>query len=128
MKILKIDNRDIFLDKLLEIWEDFVKTTHLFLSIDKIQNIKKYVYQWLMSVSHLIVLEKSDNLPIAFMEIEDKKLEMLFIKNSERGRGYGRQLLTYGIEKYGICKLIVNEQNPEAKGFYEHMCFKIYKK
>lgn len=81
-----------------------------------------------MSVSHLIVLEKNDNLPIAFMEIEDKKLEMLFIKNSERGRGYGCQLLTYGIEKYGICKLIVNEQNPEAKGFYEHMCFKIYKK
>ena len=81
-----------------------------------------------MSVSHLIVLEKSDNLSIAFMEIEDKKLEMLFIKNSERGRGYGRQLLTYGIEKYGIYKLIVNEQNPEAKGFYEHMCFKIYKK
>ena len=81
-----------------------------------------------MSVSHLIVSEKSDNLSIAFMEIEDKKLEMLFIKNSERGRGYGRQLLTYGIEKYGICKLIVNEQNPEDKGFYEHMCFKIYKK
>lgn len=81
-----------------------------------------------MSVSHLIVLEKSDNLSIAFMEIEDKKLEMLFIKNSERGRGYGRQLLTYGIEKYGIYKLIVNEQNPEVKGFYEHMCFKIYKK
>ena len=45
MKILKIDNRDIFLDKLLEIWEDFIKTTHLFLSIEKIQNIKKYVYQ-----------------------------------------------------------------------------------
>lgn len=107
---------------------DFIKTTHLFLSVDEIQNIKKYAYQGLMSVSHLIVLENRDNSPIAFMGIEDKKLEMLFIKNSERGRGYGRYLLTYGIEKYGICELTVNEQNPEAKGFYEHMCFKVYKK
>ena len=45
MKILKIDNRGIFLDKLLEIWKDFIKTTHLFLSIDEIQNIKRHAYQ-----------------------------------------------------------------------------------
>lgn len=38
------------------------------------------------------------------------------------------KLLNYGIEKYNINKLVVNEQNPDAKGFYEHMGFKIYKK
>ena len=38
------------------------------------------------------------------------------------------KLLNYGIENYNINKLVVNEQNPDAKGFYEHMGFKIYKK
>ena len=32
------------------------------------------------------------------MGIEDRKLEMLFIRNSERGKGLGKKLLNYGIE------------------------------
>ena len=62
------------------------------------------------------------------MGIEENKLEMLFIKNSERGKGLGKQLLIYGIENYHVKELAVNEQNPEAKGFYEHMGFKVYKR
>ena len=38
------------------------------------------------------------------------------------------KLLNYGIENYNVNKLVVNKQNPDAKGFYEHMGFKIYKK
>ena len=52
-----------------------------------------------MEVSHLIIIENEKNIPIAFMGIEDTKLEMLFIKNSERG-----------------------------KGFYEHLGFRVYKR
>ena len=62
------------------------------------------------------------------MGIEDTKLEMLFIKNSEIGKGLGKQLLNYGIENYNIRELAVNEQNPNAKGFYEHMGFRTYKR
>lgn len=72
--------------------------------------------------------ENENNMPIAFMGIEDTKLEMLFIKNSERGKGLGKQLLTYGIENYNVNELAVNEQNPNAKGFYEHIGFKTYKR
>ena len=32
------------------------------------------------------------------------------------------------IEKYDVNELTVNEQNPNAKGFYEHMGFKTYKR
>ena len=53
---------------------------------------------------------------------------MLFIKDSERGKGIGKKLLQYGIEKYNINELTVNEQNPNAQGFYEHMGFKTYKR
>ena len=62
------------------------------------------------------------------MGIEDTKLEMLFIKNSERGKGLGKRLLNYGIENYNINEVTVNEQNTNAKGFYEYMGFKIYKR
>ena len=60
------------------------------------------------------------------MGIEENKLEMLFIKSGERGKGLGKKLLNYGIEYYDVNKLTVNEQNLKAKGFYEHMGFKVY--
>ena len=95
---------------------------------EEIKNIKKYVPQALKSVLHLIIIENKNNTPIAFMGIENKKLEMLFIKNSERGKGLGKRLLNYGIKNYNIDELVVNEQNPNAKGFYEHLGFRVYKR
>lgn len=89
---------------------------------------KKYVPQALKDVAHLIIIENENNIPIAFMGIEDTKLEMLFIKNSERRKGLGTKLLSYGIENYGVNELAVNEQNPNAKVFYEHLGFKVYKR
>ncbi|MDO5011804.1 MAG: GNAT family N-acetyltransferase [Intestinibacter bartlettii] len=129
MKIIEVKERTITLiNQLLEVWEDSVKATHLFLSNEEIKNIKEYVPQALKEVSHLVVIESEDNVPIAFMGIEGTKLEMLFIKNSERGKGLGKQLLNYGIENYSINEVTVNEQNPNAKGFYEYIGFKMYKK
>lgn len=129
MKLLEIENRTTtVINQLLDVWEDSVKATHLFLSDVEIKNIKQYVPEALNKVSHLIIIEDEDNLPIAFMGIEDKKLEMLFIKNNKRNKGLGTQLLKYGIENYDINEVVVNEQNPNAKKFYEHMGFKTYKR
>ena len=129
MKILEVKSRTpILINKLLEVWEDSVRATHLFLSNEEIENIKKYVPQALKGVSHLIIIENEENLPIAFMGIEATRLEMLFIKNSERGKGLGKQLLKYGIENYNVNELTVNEQNPNAKRFYEYLGFKVYKR
>ena len=55
-----------------------------------IEKIKEYVPQALKEVAHLIVIENENDIPIAFMGIEGTKLEMLFIKNSERRKGLGR--------------------------------------
>lgn len=116
------------ISQLLEVWEDSVKATHLFLSNDEIKNIKEYVPQAIWKVSHLVIIENENNQGVAFMGIEDRKLEMLFIRNSERGKGLGKKLLNYGIENYNVNELVVNEQNPNAKGFYEYMGFKTYKR
>lgn len=129
MKIFEVKNKtEELINVLLKVWEDSVKETHRFLSTKEIERIKEYVPYALKEIPHLIIIENDDNIPIAFMGIENKKLEMLFIKNSERGKGLGKQLLNYGIKNYDVNEVTVNEQNPHAIGFYEHMGFKTYKR
>ena len=62
------------------------------------------------------------------MGIAENKLEILFVADSERGKGIGKALIEYGIANYNINELTVNEQNPLAKAFYEHMGFRVYKR
>lgn len=129
MKIVRINKRDsILVQKLLDVWESSVKATHLFLSVDEINNIKQYVPQALKDVSILVIAENKNGNPVGFMGVDDKRLEMLFVLDKYRGQGIGKQLLQYGIENYSINELTVNEQNPRAKGFYEHMGFEVYKR
>lgn len=80
------------------------------------------------NVEYLIIAEKEFGEPVAFMGIDSNRLEMLFLFPEVRGKGLGKQLLQYGIETYNIQELTVNEQNPQAVGFYEHMGFQTYKR
>ena len=112
--------------ELLEVWERSVRATHLFLSDGEVRSIREYVPQALLGVAHLLVAEDEAGAPAAFMGVEDGALEMLFIDPEERGKGLGRRLLRLGIESYGVRRLAVNEQNPRAAGFYEHMGFEAY--
>lgn len=112
--------------ELLGVWERSVRATHLFLSDGEVRSIREYVPQALLGVAHLLVAEDEAGAPAAFMGVEDGTLEMLFIDPEERGKGLGRRLLRLGIESYGVRRLAVNEQNPQAAGFYEHMGFEAY--
>lgn len=129
MKIIEIKDRTLMLiNELLVLWEDSVKATHSFLSIKEIENIKKYVPQAIKEIPHLIIAEDERNMPIAFIGINNQMIEMLFVKNNERGKGIGKALLSYSIEHFHINEVTVNEQNPKAKGFYEHIGFRVYKR
>lgn len=129
MKIIEVTGRNaLLIEQLLKVWESSVKATHLFLSTDEISNIKQYVPQALHSVPVLVVAKNENGNPVGFMGIVGKMLEMLFISNESRGQGIGTQLLQYGIDIYSVNELAVNEQNPLAKGFYEHMGFEVYKR
>ena len=129
MKLIEIKTRDsALIEKLLQVWESSVRATHLFLSDEEINNIKQYVPQALKDIPVLVVAENEDGNPAGFMGIAEQMLEMLFVSNENRGQGIGKQLLQYGIENYSVNELAVNEQNPDAKGFYEHMGFKVYKR
>ena len=129
MKMIEIKTLTTdLIERLLLIWESSVRATHNFLSDEEINNIKKYVPDALKNIEHLIILEDTSKQPLGFMGISNHTLEMLFIADKNRGKGLGKQLLSYGIEHYAVQKLTVNEQNPLARGFYEHMGFQTYKR
>lgn len=129
MEIIEVKNRtETLINKLHTVWEKSVKETHLFLTDSEIETISKYVPSALKEIPHLITISNPANEPLAFMGIEGRKLEMLFVSPEERGHGLGKTLLQHGIEHYDIYELGVNEQNPQAKGFYEHMGFQTYKR
>lgn len=118
--------------RLVDVWEASVRETHLFLSPEQVEEIKGYVPHALAEVEHLIVAEsevateiergcesETDRI-LGFMGMQDHRLEMLFLEPNARGRGIGRQLLELGIRDYSVRELTVNEQNPQAVGFYQH--------
>lgn len=129
MRIHEAQDRDAqLLTALLNVWEASVRATHHFLSDAEVNQIKEYVPQALNGIKHLIIAESEFGEPIAFMGTEKRRLEMLFLLPTERGKGIGKQLIEYGIQNYGIHEVTVNEQNSQAVGFYEHLGFVTYKR
>lgn len=120
------DRNPQLIDSLLDVWERSVRATHLFLQDAQVEAIKTYVPQALRGVEHLVVAEAAR--PVAFMGAQTGRLEMLFVAPEQRGRGLGRRLLQLAVRNYGVRELTVNEQNPQAVGFYEHMGFAAYKR
>ena len=127
-EIKKEERNETLIKELLDVWESSVRATHKFLSNEEIEKIKEYVPQALTGISHLIIETDENGNPMAFMGIEENKLEMLFITSECRGKGIGKKMLLHGIKNYGVNDLAVNEDNPQAKGFYEHMGFKVYQR
>lgn len=114
------------INQLVDVWEQSVTATHTFLSEAEIAEIKTIVPSALMAIPRLLIIRHPEiQQPVAFMGIDTPRLEMLFIAPAARGQGLGRQLLQYAIQREGVTELDVNEQNPQAIGFYEHLGFKM---
>ena len=85
MKIYEVEERtQQLVTKLLNIWEASVRATHHFLSDAEVEKIKEYVPQALNGVAHLIIAENDSAEPVAFMGIENIRLEMLFLQTYKR--------------------------------------------
>ena len=129
MKIVEInDKTPELIERLTDVWERSVKATHLFLSASEIDEIKKCVPQAILEIPHLVIAANQDGSPVGFMGVDEGKLEMLFISPEERGKGFGKRFIQYGVETLSVNEVTVNEQNPEAIGFYENMGFRKYKR
>ena len=119
------DRDQALIDALLPLWEASVRATHAFLSEGEIRRLAAFVPQALREVPLLMAAYDAQGRAVGFMGIAGEKLEMLFLDPAVRGQGLGRQLLQHGISRWGVRFLDVNEQNPQARGFYEHMGFHV---
>lgn len=129
MEIIKITERETeLLEALVLIWEDSVRQTHTFLEETDIEALRPLVRQGLEFIPELWVLKAADNVYKGFMGIDGKKMEMLFIESSMRGQGGGSKLLGHAVSMLGVTEVDVNEQNPQAYGFYQKYGFKKYER
>lgn len=129
IQIVEVQERtDELVDQLLDVWERSVRATHDFLIDAEVERIKGYVPDALRGVRKLLIARDADEKLLAFMGVQDSFLEMLFVTPEVRGQGIGSALLRHGIAELGVRELSVNEQNPAACGFYEHMGFVTYKR
>lgn len=110
------------LNKLTALWEASVRATHHFLCEADIENLKPYVAEGLASIRHLYVAVDADA-PIAFIGIQDEKIEMLFVSPQYLRKGIGKRLVDMVVRNHGAVFVDVNEQNPEARAFYEELGF-----
>ena len=128
IKEIAKEKRDAELvEQLTVVWEHSVRATHVFLTEEGIEELRPVVPQAIQGVERLVVVcdgEEGTGEPVGFMGVQGHFLEMLFLDPAIRGQGLGRKLLEFGFENYGVNELTVNEQNPGACAFYEHMGFR----
>jgi putative acetyltransferase len=127
MSIVKIEivtqrDQTVF-STLLEIWEASVAATHDFLTARDTQALKPCVSEAIQSIETLVTANNEHGIVVAFMGAERDKIEMLFVMPQARGTGIGRQLISYAVNELNARYVDVNEQNPQAAGFYEKMGF-----
>lgn len=92
MNIYEVQERTpALLEKLVSIWEESVRATHLLLTGAEIERIREYVPEALAAVQHLVVAENGVREPIGFMGAERERAEMLFLSPQQRGKGIGRR-------------------------------------
>ena len=125
MKIECLEKRDeTALAALLAVWESSVRATHAFLSEPDIAALRPQVLEGLRGIETLCVTEIGGE-PVGFLGTAGEKIEMLFVSAGFRGAGLGKRLLVHAMEDLGCRALDVNEQNPQAAGFYEHFGFEV---
>nr|WP_092068919.1 acetyltransferase [Dendrosporobacter quercicolus]NSL47277.1 acetyltransferase [Dendrosporobacter quercicolus DSM 1736]SDL83411.1 putative acetyltransferase [Dendrosporobacter quercicolus] len=110
---------------LIKIWEDSVRATHHFITEQDIQFYRQLILDEGFRSVALFCDQDEKHKITGFMGICGNKLEMLFVAPAERGKGIGKQLVTYAIAREKVMKVDVNEQNEQAVGFYRHMGFAV---
>lgn len=110
---------------LIEIWESSVRDTHDFLSEDDIAALKPLIFEQYFDAVDLRCAKSADGHILGFCGVAEGNIEMLFVAPEARGKGAGTLLCGYAIQNQRATKVDVNEQNPQAIGFYQYMGFSI---
>lgn len=108
---------------LLNIWLRSVRATHHFLQESDIDALLVQLRDIYLPAVELWVAVDAEDCPLGFIGLNENHVEMLFIEPDLRGKGIGRALLDYVRSSRDTMSVDVNEQNPQAVGFYLHYGF-----
>lgn len=111
--------------ELLDVWEASVRATHDFLQEADIAFLKPLIFEEYFNAVDLRCVRDNQGKITGFCGVAESKLEMLFVAPESRSQGIGSALCAYAINDLHVTEVDVNEQNPQAIGFYEHIGFKI---
>ncbi|WP_037069444.1 acetyltransferase [Pseudonocardia acaciae] len=107
---------------LVRIWRGAVEATHDFLTPADVSHYEARVANDYLPAVDITVAE-ADGVVVGFSGVADGKLEMLFVDPEHRGHGAGSALLRHALADNPELLVDVNEQNPQAVGFYQHHGF-----
>lgn len=117
----------MLIGELLKIWEASVRASHHFLTDTDIVRLIPQAEGALRNIETLWVVE-DNRCPIGFMGVQERKIEMLFLRPGYFRKGLGKKLVERAFRDMNVEYVDVNEQNPDALRFYECMGFKVFKR
>ena len=124
IRLLEKEKREeTLVEALLAVWESSVRATHDFLRDGDVEFLRPFVEQGLREIPLLLCAEEDDR-PAAFLGMEGDSIEMLFVAAESRGHGIGSALMREALAR-GARRVDVNEQNPQALGFYLRFGFEV---
>ena len=122
MSVVKVGPDDF--EELAEVWEASVRATHDFLSEADIRELRSLLPVRYLPAVELRCLRDAGRI-VAFIGLNGSHIAMLFVRPEYRGRGCGRKLVEWAVARQGADSVDVNEQNPQAVGFYLRMGFAV---
>lgn len=117
----------MLISNLLKIWEASVRASHHFLTEEDIARLTPQAEGALRHIETLWIMEENQR-PIGFMGVQERKIEMLFLHPDYFRKGLGKALVQRAFDELGVEFVDVNEQNPNARTFYERMGFEVFKR
>jgi len=118
IRLLREDEQD----RLHEIWSDAVRATHGFISEEHFRHFSQIVREEMLPQGGLWVAAGADDRAIAWMQIEGRKVEALFVDPDFHRRGAGRALMEQARRLSPVLELDANEQSG-AVAFYRRLGF-----
>ncbi len=119
------DSRTI--ERLTDLWDRSVRTTHHFLTDGDIAELRPWVGQCISLVAEFAVVKAGRRIA-GFAGVDSGKIEMLFVDPDFMGRGVGRMLLDWARQECEAHLIDVNEQNTHATAIYRHWGFETYER
>ncbi|HHQ4491837.1 TPA: acetyltransferase [Aeromonas hydrophila] len=109
---------------LIALWEASVRATHHFLPDEEIATLRELILAHYFNAVTLTCARSEQGIA-GFCGVHEGNIEMLFIDPALRGSGVGRLLVADAIDRLGVTRVDVNEQNEQALGFYRRLGFEV---